>query len=129
MGKHVLMEEKICPNCEGAGGRHVDAHDCWGKDESYWDKCGCCGGEGVVYEKVEPDHTDIEPILPLPPQPVSKDEIKKSAIIKMAETVVDDILDRGYMDEDTPQYLFEELMTIVYGGNFFKWYNEYTRGH
>ena len=35
---------KVCPKCDGEGGKIVSGHDCWGNYEPDWRSCSCAGG-------------------------------------------------------------------------------------
>lgn len=45
-------------------------------------------------------------------------------LIKMVESHIKDIAEKGYADEDDKNYIFEMAMNTIYGKNIWKWYNK-----
>jgi hypothetical protein len=70
----------------------------------------------------------VEPIVDVTksiqrPHPVENPDF--SGVIKQLEETMDEIVAGTYhSDNDDKQYIWEEAMTIVYGKDIFKWYNE-----
>jgi hypothetical protein len=62
------------------------------------------------------------PVSDRPPLIINPDW---SGIIRQAEGIVKSIEEDSY-NEDDPHYMFEAVMVVLYGKNFFKWMNERT---
>ena len=45
-------------------------------------------------------------------------------LIKMCESHLKDIAEKGYAEEDDKQYIFECVMKTIYGKDIFNWYNK-----
>lgn len=50
-----------------------------------------------------------------------------TSLIKMAEEEVEKIAREEYMDEDFIHYVFEEVMKIIFGNDFFDWFNKVVK--
>ncbi len=60
-------------------------------------------------------------------RPVAKGTPDFTAVIKMAETEVDRIDAGEHPNDDFKQYVFEGVMTAIYGDQFWVWWNGVIR--
>lgn len=59
------------------------------------------------------------------PVPTVQENINWSNVIATAKDQVKDVEEGTYFDEeDSKQYIWEEVMTAIYGKDFFKWFNQ-----
>lgn len=59
------------------------------------------------------------------PRPLSN--IDTEAIIKFAESLINDYVEFGYSKDDE-HYAYETLLMAVYGPDIFNWVNEHNEG-
>lgn len=55
------------------------------------------------------------------PSPVMAPDF--SDLIKTVDVVLQDAVKEGHMDSNAKHWIFESVMTTIYGPDFFKWYN------
>lgn len=60
-------------------------------------------------------------------RPQLKEDIDWSTVISYAEDTVGQVISGNYHeDRDDVQYMWEEVMTTVYGEDFFEWFNKHA---
>lgn len=61
-----------------------------------------------------------------PPAPIANPNF--SSVIASAADYVSEIVKTGWSPEDSKQYIFEAVMTAIYGPDYFKWQNKASKG-
>lgn len=54
------------------------------------------------------------------PKPLKKPDFV--SLVKYVEGSLDTTIKNGREDDDTSHYLYEKLMMVIYGNDFFKWF-------
>lgn len=58
-------------------------------------------------------------------RPQIKNDVKWAKVIVMAEDIVNRVASGDYHeDNDDAHYMWEEVMTALYGNDFFEWFNK-----
>jgi len=58
---------------------------------------------------------------------LKKDNIDLSGVISQAEHIINSVVNDTYYEEnDNPQFIYEAVMTALYGDDFFEWFNKNT---
>lgn len=56
-------------------------------------------------------------------RPKIREDIDFSGVIKMCEAILNQIERNGYKDEDSDVYVYEGVMTAIYGNTIWKYIN------
>lgn len=59
-------------------------------------------------------------------KPVPLEDIDWGRVKSEAEDAVNAVAERGYPYKDTENGIFENVMTTIYGNDFFRWWNEHA---
>lgn len=53
-------------------------------------------------------------------------EIDYNRLKESAKSIIDEILQNGFINEDSEHYLYEDIMTVFYGSKIFDWIRNNT---
>ena len=61
------------------------------------------------------------------PKPIDKDKVDLTRVYNIIEDIIESVIDGVYYDDDDNyQYLYEAVITSLYGEGFFDWFSKNT---
>ena len=114
----------ICPECKHDAGEHSVVGCRFSEYQTAgWTHCDCKVAAKELFALLEEElkkRKELEQKTEKPKQLVSQDFSKLKEI---CQDYIDDLANKGYVDEDHPYDIFETAMNCIFGSDVWQWVN------